>query len=200
MVVCNIKSTYTQVLALLCLMESGIYSLFGTLVVHWRVLSMIFISIPGLKTGLLYWICLFISFFDLPFHFLCCSVLMCVLNFQGQEFLTPTICGERNGCIFFWNSVIHWEAKSWTFEQWRILSWRLMFLSARDGVCNAGWNHRFVGFLSERVSVCKCGNLLDNQEWMESVMKIQEVGYILFNFFCLRINLTFQSYTKVQES
>jgi Na+/serine symporter len=34
MVVCNIKSTYTQVLALLCLMESGIYSLFGTLVVH----------------------------------------------------------------------------------------------------------------------------------------------------------------------
>ena len=34
LVVCNIKSTYTQILALLCLKESGMYSLFGTLDVH----------------------------------------------------------------------------------------------------------------------------------------------------------------------
>lgn len=34
MVVHNIKSTYTQVLALLCLMESWMYSLFGTVDVH----------------------------------------------------------------------------------------------------------------------------------------------------------------------
>jgi hypothetical protein len=31
-------------------------------------------------------------------------------------------------------------------------------------------------------------------------MKIQEVGYILYNFFYLCINLTFQSYMKVRES
>ena len=31
-------------------------------------------------------------------------------------------------------------------------------------------------------------------------MKIQEVGYILHNFVYLCINLTFQSYIKVQES
>jgi len=71
---------------------------------------------------------------------------MFVPNFQGQEFLTPAICGERNGCIFLWNSVVHWETKSWTFEQWRILSRRLMFLSPRDSVCNVGWNHRLVAF------------------------------------------------------
>jgi hypothetical protein len=34
MVLCSTKSIYTKVVALLCLMESGMYSLFGTLDVH----------------------------------------------------------------------------------------------------------------------------------------------------------------------